>query len=155
MVKCLISVYTRPINDTTARMFGLAIDQPLNPDFWTSQPEKVLKTPDGSPLLRNKEFLYEITVDLPEGKHTLSFAPSSPEGYTWEARAFLGGLFLGKASDVTASKPLTVEFEVTQTTAEKLSAALASTTNLTLATLTLLPIEYFMIEACRTIVKRR
>jgi hypothetical protein len=154
MVKTLISVYARPLNDMSARMFGFAIDQTLNPDFWVSQPEKVLKTPQGAPFLRDKEFLFEIALDLPEGKHTLAFASSSPQGCNWEARAFQGGGFLGKSSNVTSASPLTVEFEVSLTTAEKLSLAIASATNLTFGTLALLPVQYFALEACRAITKR-
>jgi hypothetical protein len=73
-----IRVRSGSAQDPYLRFHGLAIDQPLNDDFWNSQPEKVLGT---SGKIGN----FTKTLDLPSGEHTLEYATSADAGYMWNA----------------------------------------------------------------------
>lgn len=120
-----IAIKAEPVTDAETRVFGLAIDQTLNPDFPTSQPEKVLKNPDGTPFQSSKAFTYKLLLDIPEGTHTIRFAPSSPSGYTWKAKIIVNRLTnLGEQTGLTSTSQYSATFESKTRTWEEIKKAI-------------------------------
>ncbi len=126
MVLVAVKVEASPETDTEARQFGIAIDQTLNTDFWTSQPEKVIKNPDGTPFLSNKAFFKTFIFDLTEGTHTIRFAPSSPSGYTWKAKIVINRInSLGEQTGLTVFNQYNASFDVKTRTHKEIRKAIA------------------------------
>jgi len=64
------------------RNLGVSIDEPLAPDFPTSEPHKVWIYVVASPELAQKWYWIE-TILLPVGEHTFYVGVDSPPGKTW------------------------------------------------------------------------
>jgi hypothetical protein len=107
-VKVKIRVESTPTTDTWWRYHGLAVDQPLNEDFWISQPEKVIGVSPPQP------FTYEAELDLAPGKHTVEYATSGyvPD-YAWHAKIYVNDKLVAEG-DVGRAKEnhLKAEFTV-------------------------------------------
>jgi hypothetical protein len=126
MVLTVITIKAEPETDTAYRAFGKAIDQTLNPDFPTTQPDKLLKNPDGSVLSTKSAFTHVEILDLPEGDHTIKFAPSSPSGYTWKARVIINRLTdLGEQTGLTSTNQYSATFTVRRRTQQEIRKAIA------------------------------
>lgn len=120
MVLVVVTIRAEPETDTEVRVFGKAVDQTLNSDFPNTQPEKILKNPDGTILQTSKAFTHTEILDLPEGSHTIKFAPSSLSGYTWKAAVIINRIHnLGEQTGLTSINQYSATFEVyTRTWAE-------------------------------------
>ena len=95
--------------DTWARFHGLAIDQPLNADFWRSQPEKIV----GLTPRWNPRFTYTKTVDLEPGKHYVIYGNSTTlEDGVWIAEIYINNKLMGRKDDIYRGNFLRVDFEV-------------------------------------------
>lgn len=125
MVLVAITIRAEPQTDTANRTFGLAIDQTLNPNFTETQPEKILKNPDGSWLITNIAFTYSTVLNLDEGTHTIRFAPSSPSGYTWKATIVINRInSLGEQTNLTSENQYSAQFTIQAPTWEKVRKAI-------------------------------
>jgi LPXTG-motif cell wall-anchored protein len=106
MVQVTIAINSVP-TDTFPRNHGLAIDTPLNSDFWTSQPNLIINSTSGTNI-----FTYSTTVDLAVGNHQLTYGVSAFSGAYWTATISLNGAQAAQAV-VDAYHFLTVNFNVT------------------------------------------
>jgi hypothetical protein len=90
MVSVKIKIEAYPTTDVYVRYHGLGIDQPLNEDFWVSQPHKIIAT-------TYAPFTYEKTVDLPAGEHTAEYANSGyVPNYAWHAKIYVDDKLVGE-----------------------------------------------------------
>jgi len=79
--------------DTWVRLFGRSIDEPLNHDWYVTQPDNTIGE-------AARSFSYSETVDLPEGEHyvecrTSGYAEEYPE-YRWRVKVTVNGLDVGE-----------------------------------------------------------
>jgi len=94
--------------DIWDRYHGLAIDQPLNADFWKSQPEKIA----GRTWMRKTRFTYTKTVDLEPGKHYVIYGNSATEDMVWIAEIYINNKLMGRKDDIYRGNFLRVDFNV-------------------------------------------
>jgi len=92
--------------DPWFRYHGLAIDQPLNSDFWRSQPEKIVG-------VTARYFTFTRTVDLESGKHYVIYGNSTTlKDGVWIAEIYINDKLVGRKNDIYRGNFLKVEFEV-------------------------------------------
>jgi len=105
LVKVNIRIEAFSVNDPYWRYHGKAVNQTLNADFWTTQPEKMIGTST------TRSFSHEQTVDLPAGSHYVIYGNSSIEEYKWHARIYVDGRLIAEG-DVHRRSFLRADFTV-------------------------------------------
>jgi len=77
--------------DIGARTFGISIDEPLRPDFYATQPEKIIGT-------FYRKGTKTITIDLPSGEHRIYIGSNAPDTAPWDVTFSIPDLISGTAS---------------------------------------------------------
>lgn len=105
MAKVRIRIESKRTTDVFWRFHGKSIDEPLNNDWWKSQPEKNIG-------VARAPFVHEETVDLEPGRHYVEYAASGsvPE-YAWHAKIYVNERLVGEG-DVGRRTHLKVTFLV-------------------------------------------
>jgi len=106
MVEVWVKIISRATTDAWMRWHGVAIDQPLNDDFWITQPKKTVAR--SWPV-----FAINWRRDWPVGStHTVEYATS---GYVpdcaWHAKIFINNELVAEG-DVGRHAHLKAKFEV-------------------------------------------
>jgi len=100
-----IKIESKATTDTYVRFQGKSIDEPLNDDWWLSQPNKNIGIAAGS-------FTHEQTVDLKQGRHYIEYAASGyVPNYAWHAKIYVNDKLIGEG-DVGRDTHLRVDFLV-------------------------------------------
>jgi len=107
MVKVRIRIEAWSPVDPWARYHGKSIDEPIAPDFWVSQRDKII----GINWARNPRFSHEQEVDLPPGEHYVEYSNSSISSLPWNARIYINGKKVAEGV-VYRGKPLRATFTV-------------------------------------------
>jgi hypothetical protein len=105
-------------SDPYSRMRGLSVDEVLPSDFWTSRPDLIVTGGE----LRSDSFFAQVTKEIPEGQHTITYGVSNPSAYPHHVNlSFVNVDFpenngaLGEG-DVSLSGFLTLSFTVSMST---------------------------------------
>jgi len=77
--------------DIGARTFGVSIDEPLRPDFYATQPDKIIGT-------FYRKGTKTITIDLPSGEHRIYIGSNAPDTAPWDVTFSIPDLISGTAS---------------------------------------------------------
>lgn len=105
MPEIKIRIESKATTDRYGRYHGKSIDEPLNNDWWRSQPEKNIGVSAGS-------FVHEETVDLDLGRHYVEYAASGyVPNYAWHAKIYINDKLVGEG-DVGRHTHLKVNFLV-------------------------------------------
>ncbi len=74
-------------NDAYTRYAGMAIDEPLEPNFWNVRQDQILQT-----VMGNIEIIR--TVDLSEGLHTIEVGVSAHPDTPWEVEIYANDVLI-------------------------------------------------------------
>lgn len=77
MADVKIRIESKAIDDAYFRSHGMAVDETLDKQFWSSQSNLVIGT-------AGKSFSYEVSLELEPGRHTIEYGVSAWVG-TWDA----------------------------------------------------------------------
>ncbi|MBA7607189.1 hypothetical protein ES703_14347 [subsurface metagenome] len=113
MVSINIRIDAKVTTDTINRYHGLAIDEPLNRDFWNTQPEAKIGMAAGS-------FSYTKQIELDTGLHTLEYGTSGycPD-YAWTATLYIADVEIATESCIGRDKHMVTNFRVGFTGVER------------------------------------
>jgi len=114
VVKTVIGMKVTHVSDVAIKewMHGKAIDQDLAPDFWITQPEKVMFKSRADWLPPRVYWHYE-TLDLRVGSHTIVYGNSAPSpGHRFDAEIYVDGELVAKGEAIHADNPLEGAFWV-------------------------------------------
>jgi len=106
MVMVTLTVTMRQPLDRVPRTFGLSIDEPLKPDFITSQPEKVMGESYRSDLV-------ELDLDLPVGEHRIYIGNNAESGLPWHVEIKIPDVVWGTA-EVSKTYFLDIPFTIVE-----------------------------------------
>ncbi len=101
MVKVEIKIETIS-NDPYTRYHGKTVNEPLDPNFWETQPDKIIGT-------SRSRFTHTQTVEIAEGSHYVIYGNSSIIDYPWHAKIFVNGTLITEGN-VYRGHPLRAEF---------------------------------------------
>jgi len=92
------------------RFHGLSIDEPLDEEFWRTQPDKIIGVTS-----RPAVFIWEEEFDLPAGRHTIFYGNSAyiePARYKWFAKMYVNDNLVAEG-EVGRERHLTAVVDVT------------------------------------------
>ena len=101
MVNVEIKIVTTE-TDPYSRYHGKTVNEPLDPSFWTNQPDAII-------IVTPNAFTHTQTVQLTEGPQYVIYGNSAAAGYMWHAKIFINGTLIVEG-DVDRGHPLRAEF---------------------------------------------
>ncbi len=132
-----IKIVATAVADTYVRYHGKSVDEPLDPVFWDTQPDKVIGTTKGA-------LEHTQTVQLAEGPHYVIYGNSAAVGYIWHVQIFVNETLIAEGDvdrgsqlrgDFTAGPAASINGHVKDAeTLNPISAALVECNSLTTRT---------------------
>jgi len=86
------------------RYHGKAVNQSLDTNFWSTQPDKIITT-------TGTGFTHTQTVEIADGSHYVIYGNSASAGYMWHAKIFINGTLIAEG-DVDRGHQLRADFTI-------------------------------------------
>lgn len=102
MTQIPITIESSGVADTTTRFHGLAVDEPLDPQFWETQQDAIIGNAANL-------FEYRQEVELGTGVHTIEYGNSAPP-QCWKATISVGDTVVATSGNVGQGRHLIAQF---------------------------------------------